>query len=793
MNKYFDDLESANLIIDGLIRKVIAKKLSSITLNIILFDILIYKILILAFDSIENHAVIGSIVLFSFVYYFLSINSKAFKAINKTNLLEHINRTLPQYNESSQIILEQSESPIKTILRNDVVKQLLSDYKQGVLSGILPSTGWKLPVLLCAALFLVSFYSEDIKHTLNKQLFKNEMNNEFVSGSNNANTNIKVSIDNILIRVYPPMYTRIKNSSTKDLNLDIQENSVVDWNLALNTKVEDVFINFISSIENDSKYRMLYDSKSNVYSYSQKIAQTQIYHFEVVDRGSTEVLDGVYGIFSIKDQPPKIKIVNPKQSLNEYPKSGTHTFSLSVDILDDYGISDVKILASVAKGSGEAVKFRDKIFEFDSVKENVIDGSKKISYRYKKQWQLKDLDMEPGDEVYFNVIAVDNRQPEVQQSKSSSVIVRWLDDEESELSAEGIRIGFIPEYFRSQRQIIIETIELIEDESDLTLVEFKEKSVDLGHSQNDLKTKYGQYLGDELGEGPGEHFGLADGYHGDGEVDNAGTAESNDDKLDHGDEHNESEESAKIGDGDALIEKFTHNHGTEEIAPLSSRDPKTWMKMAVSEMWRAELHLMLSEPKKALPFEQKAYKYLKQARKADRIYAKRLGFEPPPVTEERRLTGELNELGSNYINKVGFIERDSNQINIQSVFRLINQWRTLNKEQQELFEVNLSDLEMINRLKQDLLLLSKNRSVLIKYVAILERIRLNKKLSLKQCINCVNDLQKRLWTLISTPISLPNTKNNISGLSSQSEKKYLKAVRILISSPNKERRGENNE
>jgi len=55
------------------------------------------------------------------------------------------------------------------------------------------------------------------------------------------------------------------------------------------------------------------------------------------------------------------------------------------------------------------------------------------------------------------------------------------------------------------------------------------------------------------------------------------------------------------------------------------------MKQAIANMWNAELHLMMSEPALALPYEKEALKFLTQAKNAERIYVKRLGFEPPPV------------------------------------------------------------------------------------------------------------------------------------------------------------------
>jgi len=129
MNKYQNNLNNANLIIDGLVRKIISKKLTSLIINVVLFGILIYMLLVISKPLISNYVILCSVLLFSFVYLTISINSRSFKAITKTNVLEHINRRLPHYQESSQIIVERNNSPIKNISR----KNITSFYLQSLL------------------------------------------------------------------------------------------------------------------------------------------------------------------------------------------------------------------------------------------------------------------------------------------------------------------------------------------------------------------------------------------------------------------------------------------------------------------------------------------------------------------------------------------------------------------------------------------------------------------------------------------------------------------------------------
>jgi hypothetical protein len=395
--------------------------------------------------------------------------------------------------------------------------------------------------------------------------------------------------------------------------------------------------------------------------------------------------------------------------------------------------------------------------------------------------------MEPGDETYFSVIATDNKPDVFQQTKSATLIFRWLDEEVAELALEGMQIRFVPEYFRSQRQIIIETEQLIADKKDLSAQRFTEISNDLGFSQKDLKDKYGQYLGDEQEESA--MHGLADGYHGGESISAEVTAGMEEHEDHHEEEHdgkNNSSEEAVIGDNtelvndhehqhsdststasanqtnnnpaQAMIDQFAHSHSTEEVGPLSNIDPKTWMKMAVNEMWQAEMYLLLSQPEKALPFEYSAYKYFRLARKAERIYVKRLGFEPPPVSEDKRLTGELSDILS-YTIDYAPVAFDSEQ---QKTIKTAYHYLTGQADYDEFPE------QLLRLLQMQLIEQSKQRESLFQYATILEKIIQNRSLTLDGCEQCVRSLANKLFQLIELKQSVPSTQRTKLDFSSAS-------------------------
>ena len=343
-------------------------------------------------------------------------------------------------------------------------------------------------------------------------------------------------------------------------------------------------------------------------------------------------LGDIHTLAVTADTKPTIRFIAPTETITELAKNAIPKVQATVLIEDDFGLGRVEILASIASGSGEAVKFRDQTFLFDS--ESMIEDKA----HFFKSWDLVELGMQPGDELYFSIKAWDNRQPTAQQSRSASKIIRWLEDEQQGVLSDGVLMDFMPEYFKSQRQIIIETKELIADKNTLSVAQFDRTSRDLGVAQSFLKQKYGQFLGDEFDNGTlhSMEAGPEIEHNDHDEHANEGSQTQQTSAHEHDNAEQASEGADKSGYSQ-IIEQFGHAHGEADDGNFIKKgipSPKLLMKRAIANMWQAELHLQLSEPELALPFETQALAFLNRAKKADRIYVKRLGFEPPPVSEK---------------------------------------------------------------------------------------------------------------------------------------------------------------
>ena len=107
-----------------------------------------------------------------------------------------------------------------------------------------------------------------------------------------------------------------------------------------------------------------------------------------------------YNIRVTPDQAPQVTIIEPAELIHLLPKD-VKTVQLSVLAKDDYAISRASLHMTLARGSGENVRFTDREVPLPKSADPKSRG-------WKKQWTLAELGMEPGDELYFFVRATDN-------------------------------------------------------------------------------------------------------------------------------------------------------------------------------------------------------------------------------------------------------------------------------------------------------------------------------------------------------------------------------------------------
>lgn len=687
----------------------------------LIHTVAVMSVLVLAGSLLETPPVVllQQAIALGLVWFGQLWLSHNWQRLTPENFVQHLNRRFPDFEESAQLLI-QNESTLTT-LQCLQRQRALAVYQH----NLAQAAQWQPPlryrqavsvILICSLLVVFSAQLRALPSLL--------LPGKSRPPALTLNADRTTTVSNVNVRITAPAYTGIEPLQTRQLNLELPEGSHVQWELSISTPTDDYALQF----SDRHRIELAADTDNRMHA-SATINKTDLYRIVKSGVEDDKSLDDIYSLKVTLDKAPDIRIIEPEISTLEIPKNGPASFVSEVLVKDDYGVEAVEILASIAKGSGEGVKFRDKKLGFDHFSETAKGRL------FQRAWNLQALGMEPGDELYFTVIATDNKQPQANTGRSSTTIVRWLEEETTGVAAEGLAIDFIPEFFKSQRQIIIDTEDLLEDEILLEAQQFKDNAYVIGQAQAQLKEKYGQYLGDEFGEGPGEQLGIMHEL-----------AETAGEEHDQHEENHATDASTPPGKNlnstADILKLFGHDHGDPEIGPITKRNPVALMKRAVSEMWQAERHLMQAEPQLALPFEYEAYKYLKLARQADRIYTKRLGFEPPPVSEDRRLSGELDEILSYRLDEP-LRDYDSrsqawNQQLLVDVYHLLSTHSSL-------ITFNEHERELLGRLSSELTSWSQQQPGLIQHAATLEKLLISGQLQLDECENCIKDLADTVW------------------------------------------------
>ena len=401
------------------------------------------------------------------------------------------------------------------------------------------------------------------------------------------------------VRVAPPAYTGRTIRSQSGLALRVEEGSTIDWTLVTSGAVDSVNFLFNDSVRWPLRPA---DAGGTVWRLSRTALQPGFYQVRIGKQ-----LSALYTFELIKDEPPRITIRTPKPYVViDYGES--EKIPLVVQLKDDYGIADATVMATVSSGKGEAVKFKEQELRWGR---NFAGGQ--TSYELAQTLDLFALGLKPGDELYFYCKARDNHG---QETRTETYILSLADTAQL-MSLQGITVAtdVKPEFFRSERQIIIETEQLLSQKDTLAVTVFNNRSSDLGIDQKLLRLRYGKFLGEEAEEGEG----LA-GPGGD-------TASM-----------------GVFGDATKILDAYTDKHDNAEDATYFEPAIKKQLKATLSEMWNAELRLRTYQPREALPYCYKALRLLKDLQQQSRAFVAKTGVRVTPLNPGKRLTGELNAI-----------------------------------------------------------------------------------------------------------------------------------------------------
>ncbi|WP_440225682.1 DUF4175 family protein [Dokdonella sp. MW10] len=442
------------------------------------------------------------------------------------------------------------------------------------------------------------------------------------------------------LAIEPPAYTALPARSEASLEARAPQGSRLRWSLRIAPMPDTVALAF-----HDGR-RLELARDGDGWNGETTLDASTLYRVEV--GGIAPLADAALNrLDAVPDEPPQVRVIEPERTLSVLDRAQP-IWRLVFEAGDDYGLASARLSITLAQGSGEQVTVK----ESSVVLRGEGDARKR---RYTHALDLTALGFAQGDDLIVRVAVADNRVPEPNVTRSASFILRWPPDLGAEASGiDGIVQKTLPAYFRSQRQIIIDTEALLAERGTLDEARFLARSDAIGVDQKILRLRYGQFLGEEFESGatpppaaakPDDetsHDGHDHDEHGDEPHahEESETADASHAGHDHDHGAAPGAEAPRFGDAAGVIAEYGHTHDHAEAATLLDPETKRILKTALDAMWQAELQLRSGHPREALPHENRALAAIKQVQQATRIYLARVGLELPPVDETRRLTGE---------------------------------------------------------------------------------------------------------------------------------------------------------
>ncbi|PTX22550.1 hypothetical protein C8N40_101376 [Pontibacter mucosus] len=545
-------------------------------------------------------------ILSTAVLYFI-LRWRSVSEVSLQHVARHLNRQYPQLEDSTELLLQQPQNLLQKLQQQRVtatLQELHPDQQQTfTLRSSATYTFLALALLLSVGILYLPAAALTTPEAESIQV---EFPEAPVAAADTA-----AQIQSIDITITPPRYTGKQAYQAKTPNLRVEEGATVTWRIRTSKPA-------LLQLELNEQSPQAFKKGQEGYTFSRSFTEHGLYTINLNGQKSA-----FYTLEIIPDEAPAIQISKPKE-YTEIRLGEQQRVTLQASLTDDYGIREANMIATVAKGSGEAVKFRE-----EKIKLNLSGNSR--SYSINQTLDLQQLGMSFGDELYFYLQAWDNHRG---YTRSETYFVQIEDTTIVEADFDMTAgVNPVPEYFRSQRQIIIDTEKLLKEQKSIPRAEFEERSNNIGVDQKLLRLRYGKFLGEEFESGIGPGGGIPEG------------AEEHEEETHFEGDGHDHPEFENQNSPEALLDPYLHKHDMEEAATLFEPTVKAKLKGALAQMWEAELRLRTHKPKEALPFEYKALRMLKDVQQSQRAYVAKTGFEAPPLKEpELRLTGELHKI-----------------------------------------------------------------------------------------------------------------------------------------------------
>jgi hypothetical protein len=494
--------------------------------------------------------------------------------VDARTIARHLDRSSPALEDSAELLVvdESGLSPVQRLQRERTRRAL-----DQLVAPALPHRAWRWGLGYSGAAAVAALVLALWPGTGQPRAR--------VGGDAPQSSSRPLRVGEVEITVSPPAYTRLPPRRGRHWDVEAPAGSRVTWRVGLSPGAAGAVV----TAEGDSLSL----------PGSLEAERSLLYFVTLRDSSGRSSSSDFHQLTVFPDAAPTVTVLAPEPRTSVAPGAPA-AVALKVLVGDDYGVAETRIVATLTTGQGEGVKFRERILDFERTLPRPAASARdrRPGALLERTLDARALGLGPGDELYFYVRARDNRAPRANETRSETFFITLLDTA-SALVADfsGMGVSLVPEYFRSQRQIIIDTERLLADRPRLDDAQFRARSENIGLDQHALRLRYGEIVGDEVVEG------------------DADPAER-------------------------------HEHDIEDNATRLAPQVKATLQASLAQMWEAELRLRTHDPRGALPFEHRALALLKEVQQAARVYVRRVGLEPPPLEPDRkRLTGDVSAVG----------------------------------------------------------------------------------------------------------------------------------------------------
>ncbi len=627
-------------------------------------------------------------------------------------IVRYLDAAFPELEESASLLLKPADT--FNLLERLQTGRVVTQLKRIAPEQAFPFR-WKLSLSWLVGLGLVGLLAAWLP--INTKADKQQrMSKVWITTPANPEVSRIAQVKAIRVTIAPPAYTGKGQRQQTSPHILAEAGAKISWRIATDYPAKQVQLVF------NGKNTVIPRLVSDEWMYQETFTANAFYQVRVNNK-----LSEYYRIEIAEDKPPVVTVTAP-QSYTEIVYGKPTDVRVNVNLQDDYGLTAAYLVVTVAQGNGEAVKFKEEKLLFGNSPK--ISGT---TASLSRLLSLAQMDMVPGDELYFYVEASDTH---AQSSRSDMCIISLQDTAQATL-ADAMTMGInpVPEYFRSQRQIIIDTEKLLKQQARLSKDDFGQRSNGIGIDQKVLRLRYGKFLGEEFEDMIGEIAGKEE-LIGQGHYDGDGHDHSSD--L-HG------------------LEAFVHNHDESDEATFLEPAIKIKLKACLAEMWEAELHLRTYQPKAALPYEYKALKLLKEVQQSSRSYVAKTGFGLPPLKpHEKRLTGELDKIIEPIQKREREAKVDFPAIRLtQSLLHKLRESDPLSSTEIAVLEKAGNELsgEAVRQPGRYLQALGDLRKIM-------EAIKQQKK---ELCKSCLATVEKAFWAVLPPAEKLPASQRQASG------------------------------